>query len=859
MARDNSAPLRLVVEKEETVTGATGEKKGIDWAEEAAREIAELDAAVAGFAAGAYENRLDAERQWALHERDKVAEELEAARAEIARLNLDKEELQADKEELARRADTQGTSYDRVLRALSISSRRLERIKHREAELSQRLAEANARADQAAAELQAIQSSALIRAAAPYRQFVESLAPANTRRRRLYSRALRSVGGALIGSGGSGRKESAILSDPIVLPVFEHPLVTIVIPVHGQWQMTADCLRSIANDTISHPYRVVVVNDASPDETGAMLAGVEGVEVIRFSKNRGFLHAVNAGIEVASGSYVVLLNNDTIVQPGWLDALVDMAEQDPWIGLVGSKLVYPDGRLQEAGGIIFRDASGWNYGRNGDPNDPAYNFPREVDYCSAASVLVRREILETLGGFDTRYAPAYYEDTDLAFATRELGYRVVYQPESVVIHREGASHGTDTSSGIKAGQVRNQAVFRDKWAAQLAHQFPPGPEFVRLASRRTTGRRVLIMDYQIPTPDQDSGSRRMYELVNLCVESGLVVTFVPMEHHPHLRPYAKRLEEMGVEVEHSGAVLRQLLTEIGSELSLVILSRPAVAWPHLPLVRELAPKARLVYDTVDLHFVRERRRAEIEHDPEVARVAELHREMELTAARAADATLVVSTFEKEVLESEIPGLKVRVLPNIHADQHPGRPFKSRRGLLFVGSFPHPPNRDAAIWFVEEILGIIRQELGDVPLNIVGSHPTEEIRALGRPGVNVLGWVPDLTPLYEASRVFVAPLRYGAGMKGKVGESLSHGLPVVTTRIGAEGMGLVDGVDVLIGDDAASFARAVVRAYKVEPLWNALASAGRRTVADHYSPAAVRPALEGLLSELGVIDHASAKS
>ena len=152
----------------------------------------------------------------------------------------------------------------------------------------------------------------------------------------------------------------------------------------------------------------------------------------------------------ARGDYVLFLNNDTLVTAGWLDALVRCIEEAPHAGLVGAKLIYPDGRLQEAGGIVFADGSGWNYGRFDDPADPRYNFRREADYCSGAAILLRRDLFLQLGRFDARYAPAYYEDTDLAFAVRAAGKKVFYEPRAMVIHFEGITSGTDTGQRHEA-------------------------------------------------------------------------------------------------------------------------------------------------------------------------------------------------------------------------------------------------------------------------------------------------------------------------------------------------------------------------------------------------------------------------
>ena len=241
-------------------------------------------------------------------------------------------------------------------------------------------------------ELALIKGSKLFRAARLYWGTLDRLAPSGSLRRFLYSRL---AGTALrqpppVATDALATGVSVVVPVP-PLPTAEEPEVSIVIPVYNNWAATAACLRSIADDVVSVPYEVIVADDGSYDRTAVLLLEVGGISVVRSGRNRGFVNAVNSGIAAAKGRFVVLLNNDTVVRPGWLDALVDRAEDDGDIGLVGAKLVYPDGRLQEAGGIIWRNGSGWNYGRGDDPDSPTFSFPRDVDYCSGACLLVRRE------------------------------------------------------------------------------------------------------------------------------------------------------------------------------------------------------------------------------------------------------------------------------------------------------------------------------------------------------------------------------------------------------------------------------------------------------------------------------------
>ena len=638
-------------------------------------------------------------------------------------------------------------------------------------------------------------------------------------------------------------------------PAFQevaHPEVTIVVPVRDHWNLTVQCLRAIAADQAQVPYEVVVVDDDSHDRTPRHLRRVAGIRTVRLEENRGFVGAVNAGVALARGRYVVLLNNDTRVRPGWLDALLRVVESDATVGVVGAKLVYPDGRLQEAGGIIWRDGSGHNFGRDQDPDDPPFNFVRDVDYCSGACLLVRADLLRAIGGLDVGFSPAYYEDTDLCFAARALGYRVVYQPACVVEHLEGASHGTDPAAGGKRHQVLNRERFRDKWAHVLEQHGDPEPGNPRLTAWRRPAGRALVIDHQVPMPDHDSGSRRMSELLFILNDLGFGVTFAPQRDVAPPR-YVDALTTCGIEVLRGPQDLDAYLHAVGRGLRLVVLSRPTVAWSFLPMLRTLVPDATIIYDTVDLHFVREARRSQVEADRRAAQSADFHHQMEMTLARLTDHTWVVSDIERDVLRAHVPDVDVAVVPNVHRVGPLGPPFHERAGVLFVGHFAHGPNRDAAMWLATDILAHIRAAIPDVLLRIAGSDPPRELLALAGDAVTVLGWVPSLEPHYHASRVFIAPLRYGAGLKGKVGESLAHGLPVVTTAIGAEGMGLRDGHDVVIAEGPAGIAAAVAALYRDPIRWARLAARGRETIAHRYSPQTVREHMAAHLRDIGVLD------
>jgi GT2 family glycosyltransferase/ubiquinone/menaquinone biosynthesis C-methylase UbiE/glycosyltransferase involved in cell wall biosynthesis len=701
-------------------------------------------------------------------------------------------------------------------------------------------------------ELETLQASRAYRIGQRVYGAVERLLPIGSPRRNLIAQLMRPV--RLIVGRPLAETPMAISTidpapwRPLFLPTSTEPLVSIVIPVHDGWALTHACLRSLAAESSKVPFEVIVVDDASTDETRRCLESVDGIRVLHLDSNRGFLHAVNTGAGCAGGDFLLLLNNDVEVQPGWLDALVATAESDSNIGIVGARLVYPDGLLQEAGGIIWSDATGWNYGRYQDSKNPSFSFRRDVDFCSGACLLVRNDLWQKVGGFDAQFAPAYYEDADLAFSARALGYRVVYEPKSVVIHKEGSSYGTDASTTKTSLMEINRKAFQEKWTAALLHHVPRDEARVRVASWRRPAGHALVVDHLTPTFDQDAGSLRMFELLRMLINLDYAVTFVP-NNGADVPRYTEALEELGVEVLHGPIHVPTLIAELAPDLRVAILSRPQVAWNILPALREFAPNTKIIYDTVDLHFLRERRRAEIENDGTASPNAKRYYEMELSLVRMADSVFVVSEVERAVLAAEAPQAPIYVIPTIHQSEHPGLTFDEREGLLFVGSFNHPPNCDAAEWLKWEILPIVRRSLPDIPIYIVGSNPTGKINALAGDGVEILGWVPDLHPLYARTRLFVAPLRYGAGIRGKIGESAAHGLPVVSTSLGAEGLKLRPELEILIADDAEAFAETIVRVYTNPTLWWNLATNSREAIALQCSPLVVQGELARALKDL----------
>ncbi len=626
---------------------------------------------------------------------------------------------------------------------------------------------------------------------------------------------------------------------PFGVPCSLSPLVSIIVPAYNQFSYTYNCLKSIAHCSGDLAYEVIVADDCSTDLTQKLEKIISGVRVIRNATNLRFLKNCNHAAKEAKGRYLLFLNNDTQVTKDWLSSLLELAEQDPGIGLVGSKLIYPDGRLQEAGGIVWQDGSAWNYGHFQNPAAPEYNYVKEADYISGAAIMIRKALWDRIGGFDERYAPAYYEDTDLAFEVRKAGYQAVYQPASVVIHFEGISNGTDVRKGEKAYQEENAKKFYEKWKDELkaGHQ-PNGRDVFRARDRSLQKKSILIVDHYVPMFDKDAGSRYILDYMKLFLKKGYNVKFLGNNFFP-TQPYTKALQQMGIEVIYGDWYAqhwKDWFREIGKDFDYVLLSRPHISVQYIDAVRE-ASHAKILYMGHDLHFWREEMRYEKTGNPQALREAKKWRETELSLMHKADVSIYPSDLEVEKIRSIDPAITVRRWPLNIYDEVPEVPFEpeKRDGILFIGGFTHEPNVDGAIWTVNEVMPPVWQKRPDIMLHIVGSNAPDEIQKLAGERVTVHGYMTDeaLQQLLSECKMELVSLRYGGGVKGKVIEAMKNGLPVVSTSVGTQGLtGAEDFL--LMGETAEELAEQILRNYDNAPLLREISGKETAYVRDNFS-------------------------
>ncbi len=608
-----------------------------------------------------------------------------------------------------------------------------------------------------------------------------------------------------------------------VFAAVENPDVSIVIPVYNQWEYTAACLASIHDHTNTEKstYEVIIADDGSTDETVNLEKYFQGVKIAKTSTNLGFLGNCNNAALFAKGKYILFLNNDTQVQPNWLSSLVEKMEADEKIGVIGSKLVYPDGTLQEAGGIVWQNASGMNYGRNKKPEDKEFCYFKESDYISGASILVRKSLWDKLGGFDKRYIPAYYEDTDIAFEARAAGLKVCLQPASLVVHFEGKSHGTDLGSGIKKYQVVNKEKFLDKWKTILKSDHgKDGNDLMWARERSKKGKVIAIMDYYLPEYDRHAGARHTWDYIKLLVNQGYTVKFfacvVEDERQLH---FAREMEQMGIETFYPDRIFFEknwsdwLLAHKGY-YDAVIINRPHVAKMHI----EACKKAKFctLYFCHDVHSLREKREAK-RHGVELKNIKEIE-EYEKSIFKEVDFAYTPSVFEEDYVKKQFDVKQITYLPLYLLDKKTtsriSRP--KNNDLVFVGGMRHAPNIDGIQWFLDKVWPMVLKKVPDAVINIIGSHSPDELIELNSDQIRIHGGVSEekLMDLYMNASGVVIPLLFGAGVKGKTVEALKLGIPTISTGIGLEGIPAIKTV-LKANDKEEAFAKEVIRVLKMD--------------------------------------------
>ena len=599
------------------------------------------------------------------------------------------------------------------------------------------------------------------------------------------------------------------------LPCSEKPDISVILVLHNRAELTLHCLRSISDQDFRN-LEVIIVDNASTDETVEMLGRTAGARIIRNSENHNFLLAVNQAAREARGEYILLLNNDTELMSGTLGAAFNTIRSAPDIGAVGGRLILLDWSLQEAGSIVWHDGSCLGYGRGDNPFAPMYMFRRDVDYCSAAFLLTARATWGRLGGFDEAFKPAYYEDSDYCARLWEHGLRVVYEPDAVVLHYEFGS-SANVSKAISL-QREHQNLFASRHQAWLSKHPAAGADAILPARMTHSGKRVLLIEDRVPHPWLGSGFPRARAILLSLIRQGYFVTFYPVDEFEEAWNcvYSDMPREIEFMLGYGPPLLEPFLRHRHDYYDMIFVSRPhnmKLLQPLLSAHPEWFRNATLIYDAEALFAAREIEFRKVHGSPLPPQETEQIVKEEVALAGLADTVIAVSEPERN--EFQKCGIStVHVLGHSVAVRPGPRGFHEREGFLFVGAIHDDttPNGDSVIWFLEEIFPRIQAELGDsIPFTIAGINASERVRQLGRlatPAVRITGHLPDISDLYDSARVFVAPTRFSAGIPQKIHDAAARGVPVVGTPLLASQLGWHEGSPLLVAGDADTFTQMI---------------------------------------------------
>lgn len=630
----------------------------------------------------------------------------------------------------------------------------------------------------------------------------------------------------------------------------DQPMVSVLLVLYNQAALTLQCLRSLQQQGV--PFELIVVDNASSDRTGELLKRLDGVEIIRNDHNAGFVEAVNQAAARAKGEHLLLLNNDAVLLPGAMARAHAQLAGDEVSGSVGARVVQLDGRLQEAGSIIYADGTCEGYGRDGHPSACEFMFRREVDYCSGVFLMTRRALFESLGGLDARYSPAYYEDADYCVRLLLAGYRNVYEPGAVVLHYEfGSSSNFEAAARL---QAEHRRVFSERHDAFLSGQ-PVRDRATRpLARSRPDRPRLLYIDDRVPHASLGTGYPRCRQMVHELVALGFEVTFYPMwpasESWADIR--ATLPEEVEVMRPGGRLDLQSFLLSRHDVYSRIVVSRShnmQFAGDAIARIRKRLREFELVYDAEAVTASREMLALELAGKTLSPRRRASMLQAELALAGQADQVIAVSEHEAGLFR-EAGCEHVSVIGHALDHDLTLASFDHRSGYLFVGALgdADSPNVDSLVWFVEDILPLLAAGQADpVELTVVGDCSADIRHRLERDGVTFTGRLDDLEPVFDRARVFIAPTRFAAGIPHKVHEAAAFGLPCVTTSLLARQLGWRHGRELLAADDAHDFAGHCHALHEDETLWAAVRQRGREAVERDCSPAAFRAAVESVFA------------
>jgi GT2 family glycosyltransferase len=619
------------------------------------------------------------------------------------------------------------------------------------------------------------------------------------------------------------------------------PVVSIVIPVAGQSHLTLGCLETIQTHT-SSKLEILVVDSSDDSRTQELLAKTTGITSIRMPGNRNFSRACNAGAKKARGTFLLFLNNDTILLPGAIDSALRCHRTHKHCGAVGAKLVRPDGLIQEVGSFILPNGGTVGRGRGTDTAYPSFNETIAVDYCSAAFLLTKRSIFDEVGGFDERFDPAYYEDVDYCIRLAKAGYQVFVAPTAEVLHLERGT--SEKMYDVDNLMARNRGIFQEIHPEYIpqsgitpASPLQPG---VKTNTRDKHEETILVIDDRVPHPHEGQGQGRALLLLNTLLEMGFKVAWYPA-HGVRSTDAPPKMSNVSVVCPKPKEPSLEFLRRVMPQFPTVLVSRSHHMEQVQLALRSMPQKncaPRVIYDAEAVQAKREILRFQLQRDRQLTD-SEIEAIVcnEVIVARDADAIIASSQDEASIFCDF--GFKSPFILSHGIRPSPSKaPFEQRTHLLTIGPMlsTDTPNSDGVEWFMDEVMPHIvsRLRTSKISLHVAGDCRVPALSAREGLQLILLGRLADLSLAYERYRVFVAPTRFSAGIPLKVIEAAAHGVPAVVTPLIAHQLGWSHGNEVLVGSSPSDFAEQCANLYSKKELWERIRSNAVERVRNQFS-------------------------
>lgn len=618
-------------------------------------------------------------------------------------------------------------------------------------------------------------------------------------------------------------------------PEAQSPRLSIIIVTHNRAHDTLACLSSLLSQATSD-LEIIIIDNNSTDHTHALLEKTSGLQIVKNFENRHFLEGACQGADLARGELLLFLNNDTYVLEGGLHAVCESFKDHPNLGVLGARLIHLDGSLQEVGGTILPDGSTIGNGVGRSPHSVQYLLQRAVDYCSGAFLATPRELWKQLEGFDSAFKPAYYEDVDYCVRAHLLGREVLIEPRIVVMHAEGAKH--HNAREARALMTKNRTAFVEKHREHLtatSQRKSDHPEII--PPQVADPKHILMIDDFFPINSTGQGAPRANKICHYLLSRGCRISCIALNEEN--LPSTPISDSLTFHLVDRGAALVQFLALHGASFGTVIISRP-YNMESIEAIQSAYPiwagNVQRIYDAEAIFILREIQQRSVLRDLSYS-PSTIEKVMSLEIQFARHAHQVWTVSESEATEFSRRGISNVKVISYGVDSSTDTPtLEQRSGILFVGPLlsSETPNGDGFLWFTNQVLPILKEDQATPSAPIVHCGINLLLEANEEPCITHTGALNDLTPQYQAARVFIAPIRFGSGIPIKVLDAAAHGIPIVATSYIANQLGWGNDNSLLIADDAQTFASHISRLLTDDSLWNFFSDSVRRKVMEDYS-------------------------